>query len=565
MKKITFLLVFISIFGYSQNPIQTISKNLNKKLDLKNSKFRLNEVNNFNRNQKSNKINFKSFNREIIVNQEVSYRLDSSIVVGTRQREFTKSIYDENGCQIVSIYSHTDIPTGTSSVNKSVSSCDDNGNVILIDNFSWNVESQSYVPLSKMEYSYDDNGNLLTESHIPWRAEYQSFYKWYTIEYIYDDNGNIIIRKYEDFDNGPIISPIINKNKWEYTYDDNGNQTLIDIYNWNFETQSYEYAGKYEDFYDDDGNHIIYSVYGWDTESQSHTPLQKREYFYDDNGNRILLLNYNQNFFVPQSKEEYSYDDDGNQILFILSFWKNRSSSFVPSYKREYSYDENGNQTLYVFYNWSSFLSSYVPTEKEEHSYDDDGNQIQEILYDWSQVNDSFEPTSLSEHSYDDDGNLIQEILYDWNDWSQINLSFCPIFKMNITTFSETDTALVREGIIYEYDTNSDTWNELEGDEYNKFGVKGYKSFWYYTNESSLSNNSEELNSFSIYPNPTNDKLFIQGLSSSSRVSIYNVLGKLVLSQTISKEIDVKQLSKGVYILKIIDEQKETVRKFIKD
>ena len=63
----------------------------------------------------------------------------------------------------------------------------------------------------------------------------------------------------------------------------------------------------------------------------------------------------------------------------------------------------------------------------------------------------------------------------------------------------------------------------------------------------------------------TNDKLFIQGLSSSSRVSIYNVLGKLVLSQTISKEIDVKQLSKGIYILKIIDEQKETVRKFIKD
>jgi surface protein len=68
----------------------------------------------------------------------------------------------------------------------------------------------------------------------------------------------------------------------------------------------------------------------------------------------------------------------------------------------------------------------------------------------------------------------------------------------------------------------------------------------------------------SIYPNPTNDKLFIQGLYSSSRVSIYNVLGKLVLSQTISKEIDVKQLSKGIYILKIIDEQKETTRKFIK-
>jgi surface protein len=69
----------------------------------------------------------------------------------------------------------------------------------------------------------------------------------------------------------------------------------------------------------------------------------------------------------------------------------------------------------------------------------------------------------------------------------------------------------------------------------------------------------------SIYPNPTNDKLFIQGLSSSSKVSIYNVLGKLVLSQTISKEIDVNNLQSGIYIIKITDEQKEIVRKFIKD
>ena len=81
---------------------------------------------------------------------------------------------------------------------------------------------------------------------------------------------------------------------------------------------------------------------------------------------------------------------------------------------------------------------------------------------------------------------------------------------------------------------------------------------------SSLGINDQNLTNVSIYPNPVIDKLFIKGLSSSSKVSIYNVLGKLVLSQTISKEIDVKQLSKGIYILKIIDEQKETTRKFIK-
>jgi surface protein len=76
--------------------------------------------------------------------------------------------------------------------------------------------------------------------------------------------------------------------------------------------------------------------------------------------------------------------------------------------------------------------------------------------------------------------------------------------------------------------------------------------------------NDQNLTNVSIYPNPVKDKLLIQGLSSSSKVSIYNVLGKLVLSQTISKEIDIKQFSKGIYTLKIIDGQKETSRNFIK-
>jgi len=69
----------------------------------------------------------------------------------------------------------------------------------------------------------------------------------------------------------------------------------------------------------------------------------------------------------------------------------------------------------------------------------------------------------------------------------------------------------------------------------------------------------------SIYPNPVKDKLYIQGLSNTSKVSIYNVLGKLVLSETTKSEIDVDNLQSGIYIIKIVDEQKEIIRKFIKN
>jgi surface protein len=69
----------------------------------------------------------------------------------------------------------------------------------------------------------------------------------------------------------------------------------------------------------------------------------------------------------------------------------------------------------------------------------------------------------------------------------------------------------------------------------------------------------------SIYPIPVIDKLFIQGLSNPTKISVYNLLGNLVLSKTTSSQINVDNLQSGIYIIKIVDEQKEIIRKFIKN
>ena len=80
----------------------------------------------------------------------------------------------------------------------------------------------------------------------------------------------------------------------------------------------------------------------------------------------------------------------------------------------------------------------------------------------------------------------------------------------------------------------------------------------------SLSLNDQDVTNISMYPNPVVDKLFIQGLSDASKVSIYNVLGKLVVSTTTLKAIEVAHLQSGMYIVKILNQQKEIVKKFIK-
>ena len=74
--------------------------------------------------------------------------------------------------------------------------------------------------------------------------------------------------------------------------------------------------------------------------------------------------------------------------------------------------------------------------------------------------------------------------------------------------------------------------------------------------------NSESI---TIFPNPTNDFLMINGIENPVNISIYNLLGAEVIAKSATDKIDVSELSKGVYIIKISDGVSQTNRKFIKN
>ena len=75
----------------------------------------------------------------------------------------------------------------------------------------------------------------------------------------------------------------------------------------------------------------------------------------------------------------------------------------------------------------------------------------------------------------------------------------------------------------------------------------------------------EHLFAISIYPNPTSNTLFITGNKTPIMVSIYNVLGKEVLSIKNTNNINVQALPSGVYMIRISDGVGQTNRKFIKN
>lgn len=78
----------------------------------------------------------------------------------------------------------------------------------------------------------------------------------------------------------------------------------------------------------------------------------------------------------------------------------------------------------------------------------------------------------------------------------------------------------------------------------------------------SIGNIENKENSYSIYPNPVTNNLYISG--EFERLSLYTVNGALII-QSKEKMISTEQLSSGVYMLKIDTKNGETVtRKIIK-
>lgn len=80
---------------------------------------------------------------------------------------------------------------------------------------------------------------------------------------------------------------------------------------------------------------------------------------------------------------------------------------------------------------------------------------------------------------------------------------------------------------------------------------------------SEISNDKTEL---SIYPNPVKDVLNIQSKNQIVKAEIYDVNGRILVSTSLKgNSINVSELSKGNYIIKLFSKDKTTVHKFIKN
>lgn len=307
---------------------------------------------------------------------------------------------------------------------------------------------------------------------------------------------------------------------------------------------------KYEYFYDTLGRQYN-SEYIWDSILEIFLPNKKEYSEFDEEGRSTSINGYEYNICASEKigirKIELIYDDVLNGQTY-RAFRKDNNGDFVFSYEIGTFFDDNSRlvkQTQFVDLDYYSpgYYWSY------ENTYDNNGNLIETLNSKWNIERNVFEPYKRELRTYDDNFypyNLIQFQIDKYYNGLGV---YKPSFKKDYSIHLETDTQLVIVGITKQYDVNFNTWTELDGEE--------FKSYLYYTKESSLSTNSLETNSFSIYPNPTSHTIQINSSEhlKNPLFELYDVKGSVILSNPFkfTEPIDVRDLQPSTYIYNIKD------------
>ena len=467
--------------------------------------------------------------------------------------------------------------------NKYENTYDENGNRTLRIDYNWDTNTQSFVPFDKKESTYDENGNEIQQMYFMWDTNTQSFILDNKSEFSYDFNGNKTFEISYSWDtNSQLFVPVYKRlNSFNVN-----NREIQDLYfSWDLETQSIVPQTKSESFFDNNGNQLYTLNSTWNSEFEIYTQTNKT-YFDHDEQNRIVsqnsysidfcsgtkrLTNKVDYFYIDGSNNRgtirYMVDEGTGEYVFDWSngFFYNEEGklikrtqdlnfdiyqNFSDSYRwyHDYFYDENGNLTLHSSFQWDSNIQDYRNSWKSEYTYDDNGNQTLKESFNWDTNTQIFVPTMKDVKTYD--YSFHPRYITQWKiDKYHNGIGYKPSFVKDYSIHSETDTELVIVGITKQYDTNFNTWNELEGEE--------FKSYWYYTKTPSLSTNSVESNSFSIYPNPTSNSLHINSSESLSNpiFELYDVKGSKILSNPfkLKEPIDVSDLQPSMYIYNVKD------------
>lgn len=331
-----------------------------------------------------------------------------------------------------------------------------------------------------------------------------------------------------------------------------------------------------------DENYRLIADYWIDNVGEPITVRDSLEY--DANGNVTKLschqlLNGN---WIYANYVEYTYNELNQRLT--RDNYNNFGGSFEHGGTYNYQYDENGNLVHHDMY-----LGTWGLFETADYTYDENNNCTFLISY-MEGFSGEFEPSNKVEYSYNADGFLIEKTsYYYYSGWIlSTHVVYTRDENNNITVEENLDqSGSVIERHEYEYDMNILFDNVAvfvnpEGESPNPertVNARTKEKFWtlddsghltyicdYYYDYKEIGTGVEEniVDDVNIYPNPVKGIMTIEA-SEYQFLEIFDFAGRCVASREVNgiTNIDMSQMAKGIYFVKMIGENGISTKKVI--
>ena len=300
---------------------------------------------------------------------------------------------------------------------------------------------------------------------------------------------------------------------------------------------------------------LEYSVIKSELEIRRDTRLHYEDYqvFIDRNNSFVLNKNVIRDtggmFSLAEFNELHFLEDDGSFKTIPLTLDYTQSwSTEVQSYTLGNGYNQV--KLLDVEFSDSNFMTL-------------ERRRVQIFVDNPSSTNIGFQDIRFY-NLYAYDGSIISRELITTSLDGVNSFEFDDKTKSNIIVYNSSEYFSLGRAVGLKFDGSS---SYIIDNFDNRSDCTNYHSSYFkFNNYATLGIDNFTLdNELAIYPNPTDNTLFITGNETPIAVAIYNVLGKEVLSVKNTNNINVQALPSGVYIIRISDGMHQTNRKFIKN
>lgn len=355
---------------------------------------------------------------------------------------------------------------------------------------------------------------------------------------------------------------------------------LLSSINQSFNGSTWDNNQGYNYEYDTNNNLIKSTSYVWSNGAWEELYIEFYTYNSNNRITQFLSQEYdiNTNTYNNDFRETYTYISNNNATEILGESWN--GSQWINDYKLDINYTGLAISNIFEqIWNGNTWINSF-----RAFVTNDSNNRIIEIINE-SWENNNWQITDRDVVTRNASGLVLTNSIELWDGGTYVeNERTDYVIDGNGNRLSETNTYQGQTFIEnFTYDSS-----ELMSDFAHPFADKTgfdyatrsypfinkiltsetnntYRTVYNYDNLITLNLNSFTFkNSFTIFPNPVKTDLNIETTGVIGHIEIYNSLG-LKLTTTKSTKINVEQLPKGAYILKVTDNNGNiSVEKFIK-